>query len=369
MSEEILPKKVCPFCKEKIHEDALKCRYCQSVLLPITTSQLPQPDDGNRVTYILDRDLIRFAKFSGSVVAIFLVIGAYLFGFKLESALEKVRTTQDDLTKSQMMLVEAQRDLEAAQNTVNKLKSDVKFTLGEANSILNEIKSQKDVAYAIVYSIRDLDQTEFSNLQLGKSEKLDKIRGGTKTKFWASGTTIRIKFLDGDLKAQKEVMAFCQEWLKFTNIKFKFVASGDSEVRVSFKAPGAWSYLGTDALAVSKDLPTINFQWVDQRIVLHEFGHVLGLVEEHLNPKAEINWNKDQIFKSLSGPPNYWDRAQIEVQLFRKFSSEQLGEYREFDPQSIMTMRLDKEWTGGLILGDSEKLSESDKALIARIYP
>jgi hypothetical protein len=70
------------------------------------------------VTYVVDRDLIRFGKFVAAVLAVFLVAGAYLFGFKLESALDKVRNTQDELRASHEKLASAQRDLEVAQTTV-----------------------------------------------------------------------------------------------------------------------------------------------------------------------------------------------------------------------------------------------------------
>ena len=43
--------KTCPYCKEQVHEDAIKCRYCQSMLVQLPESKTPQDD---RVTYILD---------------------------------------------------------------------------------------------------------------------------------------------------------------------------------------------------------------------------------------------------------------------------------------------------------------------------
>ena len=108
--------KPCPFCKEHVRDEAIKCRFCKSMLLPL-------PSESDRVTYILDRDHVRFGKFAGSVLAVFLVVGAYLFGFKLDTALEKVQKTQEELT-------EAQHDLEGAQATVRHLKSDVETNVG-----------------------------------------------------------------------------------------------------------------------------------------------------------------------------------------------------------------------------------------------
>src|SRR5262245_11709050 len=80
------PMKVCPFCKEQVLDGALKCRFCQSTLVALPVAEAAPPDD-RRVTYILDRDLVRFGKFAGAVLAMFLVVGASLFGIKLDSAL------------------------------------------------------------------------------------------------------------------------------------------------------------------------------------------------------------------------------------------------------------------------------------------
>ena len=135
--------KICPYCKEDVHDDAIKCRHCQSMLLPL---DLPaKSSDENHTTYILDRDLVRFAKFSGAVLAVFLVVGAYLFGFKLESALEKVHSTQEALQVAQEKLSLAQRELESAQATTRKLKADVEAVLAEAQRYVGEISTQRTV--------------------------------------------------------------------------------------------------------------------------------------------------------------------------------------------------------------------------------
>ena len=361
--------KICPFCKEQVNDDAIKCRYCQSMLLPVHGPEL-KPIDDSRVTYILDRDLIRFGKFVAAVLAVFLVVGAYLFGFKLDSALEKVRATQDELKASHEKVASAQRDLEAAQTTVKGLKRDVESLLTDAKRTLGEISDQKAAALAMVVSIRELTPGEFATLPRAKAEQPDKVRHGSPGKYWANGTTLRIFFTDGDEQRREIVRSAGREWAKYANLKLEFVESGAAEIRVSFNQPGSWSFQGTDALAVPKNEPTMNLQWTEARNALHEFGHVFGLIEEHLNPQAQLQWNKALIYRELGGPPNFWSKADVDRNVFQRVPQNQLGPYRDFDPTSIMTMPMPAAWTGGTTLGSAAgTLSESDKALIARLYP
>jgi Zn-dependent metalloprotease len=138
--------KTCPYCKEQVRKEAIKCRYCQSMLLPPQLPELKQSDN-DRVTYVLDQGLVRFGKFAGGVLAIFLIVGGYLFGFKLEAGLERVQTVQEkftkaqaDLAKTQAEFAKAQADLAKTQEEFTKAQADLARTQSEVT------KAQTDLA-------------------------------------------------------------------------------------------------------------------------------------------------------------------------------------------------------------------------------
>ena len=156
--------------------------------------------------------------------------------------------------------------------------------------------------------------------------------------------------------------------------------AGPSEIRISFKQRGYWSALGTDALV--KEYfplaePTMNFEGFTMatreaeysRVVLHEFGHALGCIHEHQSPAGGIQWNKDAVYRSLGGPPNNWDKAQVDHNVLSRYSKEQT-QFTTFDPHSIMLYSFPKEWTlNNMEFTTNSALSDTDKSYIAASYP
>jgi hypothetical protein len=196
-------------------------------------------------------------------------------------------------------------------------------------------------------------------------------------KRWLPGRTLRVRFLGGDPVVQRRLQPFAHQWSDFANIKFVFGDDPDAEIRIAFENSGSWSNIGTDALAVPKNRATMNYGWLKpdtpdneySRVVIHEFGHALGCIHEHQNPVAEIPWNKEAVYKYYAGPPNNWSRAQVDLNLFQRYSAN-ITQFSAFDKDSIMLYAIPKTMaTGGFEVGWNRVLSPSDKEFIATIYP
>lgn len=193
---------------------------------------------------------------------------------------------------------------------------------------------------------------------------------------WKPGDVLRVKFLGGDLKLQSRVEATAKEWMEYANIQFAFNVPGASEIRIAFKPDdGSWSYVGKTCLRVRNNRPTMNLGWLTatmdrsefRRVVLHEFGHALGLVHEHSSPAAHIPWNEKAVmdyYKRTQG----WSAKMVRENVLQP---EPADLYTNFDPDSIMMYPVPASLTlgGYSIPWSNDELSDQDKQFIGKLYP
>jgi len=104
-------------------------------------------------------------------------------------------------------------------------------------------------------------------------------------------------------------------------------------------------------------------------VILHEIGHMLGLLHEHQNPANQIQWNVQVLNEVLSGAPNFWTPKIIERNIIERYSTNRVTG-TVFDPSSIMLYPIDASWTlNGFSTGWNTTLSQLDIQHIRTLYP
>jgi len=97
------------------------------------------------------------------------------------------------------------------------------------------------------------------------------------------------------IRMQNKVKNTISEWSNYANISFSFVQEGTPQIRIAFDANGgSWSFVGKENNSIASDKPTMNLGWLDgssdtitadeHGVILHEFGHAIGLLHEHQSP-------------------------------------------------------------------------------------
>ena len=172
-------------------------------------------------------------------------------------------------------------------------------------------------------------------------------------------------------------MEIASIWSTHCSIQFKATDNlEDAQIRVAFQAPSSFSYIGTDALGVPRNEPTLNFGWLSDRlpekdyvqVVLHEFGHVLGLIHEHQSPAIRMNWNKPLVYWHFWEHHN-WTQADVDKNIFQEYEISTTN-YTEIDKESIMGYWIPPQFTfDGVIFPQNYVLSTMDKHHIGTHYP
>lgn len=205
---------------------------------------------------------------------------------------------------------------------------------------------------------------------------------GFKSAFWTGEhiSTLRVSFLGADDLLCAKVFAIGRIWGDHAKIKFERSEAANAEIRIAFSS-GLTSHtrIGTNALTVVAGTATMTLavslatdpQELN-RIVLHEFGHALGLGHEHQSPNVQsgIKWK-------LQSPGVYeyfwdnlrWDRAAVDQQILAAYSRSYCITTDKFDPRSIMMYRIPSEIvTDGHGVSWNDRLSPMDIEFIGKVY-
>lgn len=197
---------------------------------------------------------------------------------------------------------------------------------------------------------------------------------------WPAGSTLRIGFVDGSRAAREAVAQTARAWQEHANLVLDFsldAPPADPDILIRFDALGCTSHVGTSSRYYAEiGEPSMHLCGMDQwlgssgfdQVVLHEFGHALGLQHEHQSPNARFQWNKQAVY-DFYGTSYGWDRDYVDLWVFRQL--EPAGfDASQYDPDSIMHYAFPAEFTtNGVAFGGSSKLSTLDEQMIAQQYP
>lgn len=190
--------------------------------------------------------------------------------------------------------------------------------------------------------------------------------------------TLTVGFLDGSGNQRRMFREVLDIWREVLAGRLNIVLvdgarARTAHVRVSFQCSGHWSFVGRDARHAAEGKATMNIMLSSQpweewrRVVLHEFGHALGLRHEHAHPQSGIAWDREAVYRFYAQTQG-WDRATVDRQVFTPAPDQWTG--TRWDPQSIMhypvpaNLTLDRQ-----AVGWNDDLSPADIAFVHSLYP
>ncbi|SRR6266478_1499710 len=205
------------------------------------------------------------------------------------------------------------------------------------------------------------------------------------------GNKASVCFFDGRREARDHVAETAQKWSNSNAMRLDFGPEGNrrtcdsavaSDIRVSFRGSGYWSYVGIQAKHINSRKQTLNLQGLDKSsfdseddgVILHEFGHAIGFEHEHQSPVGgcdeEFNW--DYLYTSMGWSPEEVDRNMKRLNVSSNMSGLLTT---EFDRKSIMLYSLSPDAFKNaatakcFISKPNNDISKIDQTAVQTVYP
>lgn len=184
---------------------------------------------------------------------------------------------------------------------------------------------------------------------------------------------LNVTFLDGDTVVHRRVMQTARKWEKVCGMRFHFGDHEEADISISFKDTVNDSYIGSES---RWHRPSMRLGWLTpespqeeyDEVVLHEFGHALGMVHEHMVEGVPIIWDSLVVYEYYGGHPNYWSKGLVDSNVFMRYSKKLLNGTK-FDSNSIMIYWIDETWTkNDFSVLPKRKISKEDAKLMGSLY-
>ncbi|KAJ3486255.1 hypothetical protein NLI96_g4379 [Meripilus lineatus] len=195
---------------------------------------------------------------------------------------------------------------------------------------------------------------------------------------WEHNQEITFSFhpLSGNENQRSKTQSLVEECFMYTNLTTTWVEDGDGMIRISFDNDlDSSSPVGRGCYRIPQRNATTNLQSIDPNtdqpspeeafIILHECGHICGLIHEHMLPSRPDHFNfiDSEIQKRYGGFG--WSTNDIKKNVTRFYKQRHLENCSSFDPKYEFPAFLTYEGVGTTL---NTKLSDVDKAVLTMNY-
>lgn len=201
-------------------------------------------------------------------------------------------------------------------------------------------------------------------------------------KTWPNKSIIIVTFNDGTPEIKAEVERFSKEWTKFANVNFVFYSTPKqlpknkaADIIITFNTKVNTSAIGTDSKIASvtessMNLSILSNKFIHQRrgLILHEFGHALGLEHEHQHKDRTLAFDETKAI-GLCRSQLGFDEPACKMFILETFKDKDIY-FSKYDPFSIMHYTLHPDFYKSKVdMDENMSLSLTDKLEISRLYP
>ncbi|THH27511.1 hypothetical protein EUX98_g6673 [Antrodiella citrinella] len=202
---------------------------------------------------------------------------------------------------------------------------------------------------------------------------------------WKNGSEITYSFVRGPFQGtnaqQQKVHDVIGEWSIYANVTF-VRKSGEGKIRITFnKDIGSWSYVGTQCTTIKESEATMNLACVgvtdsapdseERGTILHEFGHVLGMMHEHQSPirGGTLTLREEAVYNFYMNGQG-WSRELVKQQIVDVYNTRDVSNFSKFDSKSIMMYFMPPDMNEQRInVPPNYSLTDLDKAFVVINYP